>query len=150
MQRETVGRPMEVLLVEDSLMAARLTIGALKQGKIEHRMTWLTSGEEAQQFLCRQGKFVRAPQPDLVLLDLMLPGISGQELLSEIRQDDELKDIPVVIMTGTAEENVEESCRNLRVQGFLTKPINLDEFLDLVAQLKDYWKADMILPTARA
>ncbi|MFG0336231.1 MAG: response regulator [Maioricimonas sp. JB049] len=150
MQRETVGRPMEVLLVEDSLMAARLTIGALKQGKIEHRMTWLTSGEEARQFLRREGKFVRAPQPDLVLLDLMLPGISGQELLSGIRSDEQLKDIPVVIMTGTAEENVEESCRNLRVQGFLTKPINLDEFLDLVAQLKDYWKADMILPTARA
>ncbi|MFG0295641.1 MAG: response regulator, partial [Maioricimonas sp. JB045] len=84
MQRETVGRPMEVLLVEDSLMAARLTIGALKQGRIEHRMTWLTSGEEARQFLHREGKFVRAPQPDLVLLDLMLPGISGQDLLSDI------------------------------------------------------------------
>lgn len=150
MQRETVGRPMEVLLVEDSLMAARLTIGALKQGRIEHRMTWLTSGEEARQFLRREGKFARAPQPDLILLDLMLPGISGQELLSDIRNDEDLKDIPVVIMTGTAEENVEESCRNLHVQGFLTKPINLDEFLDLVARLKDYWKADMILPTARA
>ncbi|MBL8849321.1 MAG: response regulator [Planctomycetaceae bacterium] len=146
MRRETVGRPMEILLVEDSLTSARLTMGALRNGGLEHRLTWLTDGAEAADFLHRRGKFTRAPQPDLVLLDVMLPGKNGRELLADMRAADSLRDIPVVIMTGTVEPAEADAFQSLQVQGFLTKPVDLANFLQLVERLKDYWKADMILP----
>lgn len=146
MQSETVGRPMEILLVEDSLTAARLTMGALKNSRLEHRLTWIADGDEAVRFLHQEGKFVRAPAPDLVLLDLMLPGKSGGEVLADLRSDDQLKDIPVVVMTGTTDEQDAARCHSLNVEGFLTKPIDIDAFLGLVERLKDFWKADMILP----
>jgi CheY-like chemotaxis protein len=148
MQREIVGRPMEILLVEDSLTSARLTMGALKGGGIEHRLTWLSNGVDAMQFLQQQGKFVRAPRPDLVLLDLMLPGLDGREVLAGMRADPALREIPVVIMTGTMAEPADDGARALDVQGFLTKPVDLKKFLGLVERLKDFWKADMILPLA--
>jgi two-component system, chemotaxis family, response regulator Rcp1 len=147
MRRETVGRPMEILLVEDSLTSARLTMGALRSGGLEHRMTWLTDGNEAAAFLQRDGKYTRAPRPDLVLLDVMLPGKNGRELLAEMRAAESLKEIPVVIMTGTVDPTAAAEFDDLHVQGFLTKPVDLSEFLKLVEQLKDFWKADMILPT---
>lgn len=140
---------MEILLVEDSLTSARLTMGALRNGGLEHRMTWLSDGDEAASFLHRQGKYVRAPRPDLVLLDLMLPGKSGRELLAEMRACDALRDVPVVIMTGTADQHQASEFASLNVQGFLTKPVDLKEFLSLIERLKDYWKADMILPTSQ-
>ena len=138
---------MEILLVEDSLTSARLTIGALKNSGFEHRMTWLSDGNDAADFLHRNGKFARAPQPDLVLLDMMLPGKSGRELLAEMRAANDLKPIPVVIMTGTVEADAADEFRKLHVQGFLTKPVDMGAFLSLVQELKDYWKADMIVPT---
>ena len=148
MSAETVGRPMEILLVEDSLPAARLTMGALKHGGIEHRLTWLSDGDEASQFLHQEGHYARAPHPDLVLLDLMLPGRDGRALLQEMRENPELSETPVVVMTGTASEEQALGREHLDVQGFLTKPVDLDKFLTLVERLKDYWKTDMILPTA--
>lgn len=146
MQPETIGRPMEILLVEDSLPAARLTMGALKRGQFEHRLTWISDGNEAARFLHRQAEFAQAPRPDLILLDLMLPGRDGRELLADIRSTPELADIPVVLMTGTASEEQALGREHLDVQGFLTKPVDLEKFLTLVGRLKDYWKADMILP----
>lgn len=137
---------MEILLVEDSLTAARLTIGALKNGGLEHRMTWLTDGGDASEFLRRAGKFTRAPQPDLILLDMMLPGKDGRALLEEMRADNDLKDIPVIIMTGTVAADAAAEFEHLHVQGFLTKPVDLGDFLKLVEELKGCWKADMIVP----
>jgi CheY-like chemotaxis protein len=150
MQNETVGRPMEILLVEDSLPAARLTMSALKRGGIEHRLTWLSNGDEASKFLSQTGQYSRAPQPDLVLLDLMLPGRDGRTLLGEMRASPTLATIPVVLMTGTASEQQALGEEHLDVQGFLTKPVDLDKFLSLVEKLKDFWKTDMILPSAGA
>lgn len=147
MQSEAVGRPMEILLVEDSLPAARLTMGALKHGGIEHRLTWLSDGDEASRFLQQAGQYARAPRPDLVLLDLMLPGKDGRTLLAELRESPELSGTAVVVMTGTASEEQALGQEHLDVQGFLTKPVDLDKFLTLVERLKDYWKTDMILPT---
>lgn len=135
---------MEILLVEDSVSAARLTMGALKRGGVAHHMTWLSDGEEAVEFLQRTGKYSRVPQPDLILLDLVLPGQSGQEVLAMIRANPELKKIPVVVMTAADEASANPS--TLDVEGFLRKPINLDEFLSVVDRLKDFWKVDMILP----
>ena len=143
-----VGRPMEILLVEDSLVSARLAIGALRKGAIQHRLTWLTDGADALEFVHRHGKYIRAPRPDLILLDLELPGLDGRELLTEIKSDDDLRTIPVVILTAsTSSEDMSQSER-LEVEAYMTKPVDLEKFLRLVRDLSRFWHADMILPTA--
>ena len=140
---------MEILLVEDSLTSARLTIGALKKGQVQHRLTWLTDGEEALEFLYQRGKFVQAPRPDLILLDLELPRKDGREVLTDIKSNEDLRGIPVVILTAsTAHEDIEQSER-LEVESYLTKPVDLDKFLELVRELSRFWHADMIVPTAK-
>ena len=96
MSDATIGRPMEILLVEDSLVDARFAIGSLKQGDIRHRLTLVRDGQEAVAFLRREGVFARAPRPDLILLDLLLPIMNGVEVLAAVREDDGLYDIPVV------------------------------------------------------
>lgn len=145
MSLETVGRPMEILLIEDSLMAARLAMGALKKSGIDHRLSWMSDGLEARKFLMQEGKFARAPRPDLILLDLHLPSIDGRTLLRSIRETPVLKDTPVIIMTGTAGEQDVKEFESLDVQGFLVKPVDQQKFLAIVEKLKNYWKADMIV-----
>lgn len=146
MQRETVGRPMEIVLIEDSLVAARVTIGALRRGGIVHRLTWISDGNEALEFLFRRGKYTNAPLPDLILLDLGLPGTDGRTILRLVRDSDELKSVPVVVVTGESRpEQLEESLGS-DVQAVVHKPLQLQAFLDLVERLESHWKADMILP----
>lgn len=145
MRHDTVGRPMEILLVEDSLMFARIAIGALQQGRIQHRLTWLTDGLEAMFFLKHEGKYASAPHPDLLLLDLKLPGMDGRELLAKLRADDDLKSLPVVVMTGEGEV---AQLADLTVDAFLTKPLDLPKFIDVIQKLDRFWKADMVLPSA--
>jgi chemotaxis family two-component system response regulator Rcp1 len=146
MQKPSTGRPMEILMVEDSLTFARITMGALRKGNIEHRFTWLTDGQEALEFLHQCGKYRRAPQPDLILLDLRLPKVDGREVLAEIKSDDELCSIPVVVMTASTsfEDRIESEL--LDVEAYLTKPVDLRKFLELVRDLKEYWHEDMIVP----
>jgi two-component system, chemotaxis family, response regulator Rcp1 len=141
-----VGRPMEVLLVEDSLVDARLTMGALQRGQIPHRMTLVRDGQEAIDFLFRRGVFVRAPRPDVILLDLQLPGRNGLEVLWEIRNSDELRPIPVVVLTSSDDPEDKSQCAAHEVDGFLAKPVKLDEFIELVRQLRRHWKKDVLLP----
>ncbi|MEX0704606.1 MAG: response regulator [Planctomycetales bacterium] len=146
MNGKTTARPMEILMIEDSLTAARVTIGALKCGQFEHRLTWLKDGAAALDFLFRRGRYRRAPRPDLVLLDLGLPGIDGREVLAHIRADEELRALPVVVMTAsTATEDVLE-CERLGVESYLTKPVDLVKFLGLVRELRSFWSDDMIVP----
>jgi len=146
MQRDTIGRPMEILLVDDSLTAARLTIGMLKNSGIQHRLTWLRDGREALEFLNQSGRYTRAPQPDLLLLDLLMPEVGGVQVLEEIRRQNQFESLAVVIMTGAPEGRDALIPEVLRVDGYLQKPINMDEFLSLLIALKDLWAADMILP----
>ena len=143
---ETVGRPMEVLLVEDILSSARLTIGALNKSQIQHRLTWIKDGDEAIEFLRREGKYQQAPRPDLILLDLGLPGTSGEQILENVRADNVLERIAVVILTSSTAEESGLDPASETVQGYLTKPIDVDAFLALVQDLRAFWKADMILP----
>jgi CheY-like chemotaxis protein len=143
MPNETVGRPMEILLVEDSLMFARIAIGALQKGQVQHRLTWLSDGSEALQFLQREGKYAVAPRPDLLLLDLKLPGIDGRELLARVRSDSELKSLPVVVMTGDGEK---AQLGELTVEAFLTKPLDLAKFIEIIQKLSSFWQEDMVLP----
>jgi two-component system, chemotaxis family, response regulator Rcp1 len=147
MLRDTVGRPMEILLVEDSVPHAKLAMGALKKAQFEHRLTWLRDGREASDFLNRQGIFARAPRPDLLLLDLGLPEKDGREVLMETRANEELRQIPIVVMTASTDEVDKTQSEKLDVEGYLVKPVDLSKFLKLIRRLKHLWKEDMILPS---
>jgi len=146
-QDHVVGRAMEILLVEDSLMDARVTIHALRQGLTQHRLTLIRDGAEALEFVQQSGRFAQAPRPDLILLDLMLPKKSGTEVLDELKADFSLKDIPVVVLTASEDEADRVKCQMLHVDAFITKPVNLDKFLEVVKQLKRFWLNDVILPS---
>ncbi len=143
---EVVGRPMEILLVEDSRSDARLTLEALSESRIKHRLTIMRDGEEALQFLHREAWYAQAPRPDLILLDLNLPHKGGLELLAEIRGDDALREIPVVILTASESEDDQLRGQQLHVEGYMSKPVAKQKFVALVRQLRDYWHADFILP----
>lgn len=146
MSRQLVGRPMEILLVEDGLVDARLTIESLRRGEIQHRLTLVRDGAEAIEFLLRKGMFARAPRPDLILLDLMLPKTSGIEVLTRIREKGDLQSIPVVVLSATDTEEAKAQCQRLHVDSYITKPVNLQKFLAVVRQLKRFWLDDVILP----
>lgn len=145
---ELIGRPMEILLVEDSRSDARLTLEALNDSCIQHRLTIIHDGLEAMNFLHRQTWFARAPRPDLILLDLNLPGKDGWQVLTEIRQDEDLQRIPVIILTGSDSERDQLQGEHFHVEGYLRKPVEREPFLALVRQLKEYWHADVILPAS--
>jgi DNA-binding response OmpR family regulator len=121
-------------------------MGGLRNGNIAHRFTWLTDGEEALEFLDRRRKYTQAPRPDLILLDLGLPKVDGRDVLAHIKSDDDLKSIPVVIMTGSTSEDDRIESERLDVDAYLTKPVDLRKFLALVKELKSCWHDNMILP----
>jgi CheY-like chemotaxis protein len=146
MSNSAIGRPIEILLVEDNLMDAHVAIRALRDGQIKHRLTLVVDGEEALEFLKRQGRFARAPRPDIVLLDLFLPKRSGLEVLAEIRSDLQLSDLPVVILTTSDDESSRYACQQYAVDCYMTKPVNLEKFLAVVRQIKRLILNDVILP----
>jgi CheY-like chemotaxis protein len=137
---------MEILLVEDSLLDARLTMEALRRGDIQHRMTLVRDGEEALAFVRQEGRFARAPRPDIILLDLLLPKKNGLEVLEEIKGDFDLKGIPVVVMTASDHEEDRAKCEVFHVESFIKKPVELSCFLQVVKDLKRFWLNDVILP----
>jgi len=139
-------RPIEILLVEDNLGDVRLTQEALREGKVRNHLHVVADGVEAMAFLRREGQHAHAPQPDLILLDLNLPKKSGPEVLAEIKADPELRRIPVVILTvSKAEEDVLKSY-NLHANCYITKPVNLDQFLEVVKSIEDFWLTVVMLP----
>ncbi len=146
MNERSISWPMEILLVEDSLVDARFTMVALKQGAIRHRLTLVCDGEEAIAFLRREGVFARAPRPDLVLLDLMLPKMNGLEVLAKIREDENLRIIPVVVLTAALDEEFRLQCESLGVDGYIAKPVKLRKFLQIVRDLRNHWRSDLVLP----
>jgi DNA-binding response OmpR family regulator len=139
---------MEILLVEDNRMDAHFAVRALEKANFKHRCTVVVDGQEAADYLHRQGIYARAPRPDLILLDLGLPKKDGREVLAEIRNDDSLSDIPVVVLTGSTDEADRAHMELLSVESYLVKPVNLDKFLDVVRQLKRFWQQGVILPAA--
>ena len=146
MSSHAVGRPMEILLVEDSLTHARLTIGMLKKGRFRHRVTLVRDGAEAMEFVLREGRFSRAPRPDLILLDLELPKLDGREVLDKLKADFELKTIPVVILTSSDAHEDQVRSEMLQVESYMTKPVDVERFIAVVQQLKRFWHSDLILP----
>lgn len=141
-----VGRPMEILLVEDDLDDAGMTIDALRKGDLRCRVSLVRDGEEAMEFLQRRGRFVHAPRPDLVLLDLQLPKRDGREVLIAIRADQHLQAIPVVVLTSSQLHRELVQAEALKVESYLTKPVDLEQFLGVVRELRRFWLADVVLP----
>ena len=146
MPRDTVGRPMEILLVEDDLEDAGLTIEALREGEVPCRVSLVRDGEEAVEFLHRQQRFARAPLPDLILLDLKLPKMDGREVLQEIRSAPDLRRIPVVVLTASPAHQTMLQEEQLFVESYLVKPVNLQEFTIVVKSLRKFLLADVIVP----
>jgi chemotaxis family two-component system response regulator Rcp1 len=143
------GEPVEILLVEDNPGDYRLTMEALKEGKVYNNLYWAKDGVEALEFLKRQGKHASAPRPDIILLDLNLPKKDGREVLSEIKNDDELRAIPVVILTTSkAEEDVLKSY-DLHANCYVTKPVDLDKFIVVVQSIDRFWLTVVTLPPAK-
>lgn len=149
MSRGYVGRPMEILLVEDGLLDARLAIAALRRLPFRVRLTLATDGDEAVRCLLRQAEFGEMPRPDIVLLDLVLPKVDGLEILKLIRTTEKLRAIPVVVLTASNSPEDRCRCESFRVDHFLSKPVRLDRFIELVKAFKLHWQEDIILPFAK-
>ena len=144
------GRVIEILLVEDNEGDARLTREALRDCKIRNALHHVWDGEEAIDFLHGCGQHAGAPRPDLILLDLNLPRMDGSEVLSAIKEDDGFKRIPVLILTtSSAEVDILRSYSH-HANCFITKPIDMVEFLKVVTGIQDFWLTIVTLPAARA
>lgn len=147
MNMETVGRPMEILLVEDNLEDAGEAIRALREGKVQCRVSLVRDGQEALDFLHRRGVYAHAPHPDLILLDLKLPKRSGREVLAEIRSPaGDFSHVPVVVMTSSAVHEDILRSEQLAVESYMVKPVDLAQFLRVVRELRRFWLAEVILP----
>jgi chemotaxis family two-component system response regulator Rcp1 len=139
-------RPIEILMVEDNPGDIRLAVEALKEGKVRNRMHTVGDGEEALAFLRRQGSYAEAPRPDLILLDLNLPKKTGQEVLAEIKEDPDLRRIPVVILTVSEAEADILKTYNLHANCYITKPVDLERFIEVVKSIEDFWLTVVMLP----
>lgn len=146
MRSDTVGRPMEILLVEDDLEDAGLTIEALGRGDVACRVSLVRDGEEALEFIRRQGRYARAPRPDMILLDMSLPKLSGREVLAEIKNDGLFDQVPIVVLTASRSHREFLERARLHVEDYLTKPVDVGQFISVVKSLRKYLLADVILP----
>ena len=137
---------MRILLVEDQPSAVRLVREALKENREGHHLSVAKDGEEAMAFLRRQGEYAQALRPDLILLDLSLPKKDGREVLAEIKSDDALKRIPVVILTVSDMEKDIINAYNSYANSYVTKPIHLEGFIEIIKSIEDFWLNTVTLP----
>jgi CheY-like chemotaxis protein len=140
-------KPIEVLLVEDNPGDVRLTREALKEGRMWSNLHVVEDGEVALAFVRQQGAYTNAPRPDLILLDLNLPKINGREVLSNIKADENLKRIPVVILTTSQSEEDILKAYNLNANCYITKPVDFDQFLKVVRAIEEFWLTIVKLPS---
>jgi chemotaxis family two-component system response regulator Rcp1 len=142
------GRPIEILLVEDNAEDAQVTLDALRDGRVRNRIHWVEDGEDALAFLRRHDRHSGAPRPDLILLDLRLPRMSGQEVLIEIKENPAWRRIPVVIMTSSDDEKDILAAYDKHANCYVTKPVDLDKFMEAVRSIEDFWLTVVRLPAA--
>jgi len=141
------GKAVEILLVEDNAGDVRLTQEALKEGKMSNHLCVAADGLEALAILRRQNEYADATRPDLILLDLNLPRMDGRELLAEIKTDENLRRIPVVILTTSeAEEDIIRTY-DLHANCYITKPVDYDQFIRVVKSIEDFWLTIVKLPS---
>ncbi|ORJ54904.1 response regulator [Geothermobacter hydrogeniphilus] len=140
------SHPIEILLVEDNPADVRLTKEALREGKILNNLNVVHDGVEALKYLRGIGEYAGRPRPELVLLDLNMPKKDGREVLAEVKADEDLKRIPVVVLTTSkAEEDILRSY-NLHANCFITKPVDLDQFFGVIKTIESFWLAVVTLP----
>ena len=143
---ESNTRSIEILLVEDNPGDARLTLEAMREAKMSNRIHVVEDGVEAMEFLRRQGRFGDAPRPDLILLDLNLPKKDGREVLAEVKADPVLKRIPVVVLTTSRAEEDVLRAYDLHANCYVTKPVDLEQFMRIVSLIDEFWIKVVTLP----
>jgi two-component system, chemotaxis family, response regulator Rcp1 len=141
------NRRVEILLVEDNPGDVRLTKEVLKEAKISNNLSVVGDGVDALAFLRRQGEYANAVRPDIILLDLNLPRMNGREVLAIIKEDSNLKRIPVVVLTtSTAEQDIHKTYE-LHANCYITKPVDLDQFIKVIRTIEDFWLTIVKLPS---
>jgi len=146
MSSQSSAQPIEILLVEDNPGDVRLTQEAFKEGKVSNNLNVATDGVEALAFLRQEGEYADIPRPDVILLDLNLPKKDGREVLAEIKDDPDLRRIPVVVLTTSqAEQDILKSY-NLHANCYITKPVDLERFITVVKSIETFWLSVVKLP----
>jgi chemotaxis family two-component system response regulator Rcp1 len=139
-------KPVEILLVEDSPSDAALTIEALEAGKVANKLTLVEDGVEAMDYLRRKGKYSKAVRPDLIMLDLNLPKKDGREVLAEIKNDPDLKIIPIIVLTTSHSDKDILQSYQLNANCYITKPVDFKQFIDVVKSIEKFWLTVVTLP----
>ena len=147
MSNAASGRPVEILLVEDNPGDVDLTRETLLDSKLLNHMSVVNNGVEAMAYLRREGKHAAATRPDLILLDLNLPKKDGREVLAEIKADERLRRIPVVVLTTSSAEKDILQTYDLHANCYITKPVNLDQFSAVVRAIEEFWFTIVKLPS---
>ncbi len=139
-------KPIEILLVEDNPGDVRLTVEGFKDAKVKNRITVVEDGVEALAYLRHEGPYANVALPDLILLDLNMPKKDGREVLAEIKADEKLRSIPVLVFTVSSADKDILAAYNLQASAFITKPIDVDEFITVVKSLEEFWLTIVKLP----
>jgi len=139
-------RPAEILLVEDNENDVILTRSGFEQAKLAVNFHHVPDGEQCMAFLRKQGQYTAAPTPDIILLDLNMPRMDGREVLTEISGDDNLRHLPVVILTTSRAEQEILKMYKLRCSSYIVKPVDFDQFVRVIRQFSDYWFTVVVLP----
>jgi CheY-like chemotaxis protein len=143
---EGAGKAVDILLVEDNPGDVRLAKEALRDSKVHNNIFVVEDGVEAMDFLRRKGKYKGMPRPDLILLDLNLPRKTGREVLAEVKTDESLKRIPVVVLTVSRDEEDILKAYNLHANCYVTKPIDFEQFIKITKTIEDFWLTIVKLP----
>jgi len=147
MNSKAMGKPIEILLVEDNPGDVRLTKEALQDGKVLNSLHVVEDGMEAVAFLNQEGKYADVPRPGLILLDLNLPRKDGRDVLAEIKTTGDLKRIPVVVLTTSRSEEDIVKSYDLNANCYITKPVDLAQFIEVVKSIEDFWLTVVKLPS---
>jgi CheY-like chemotaxis protein len=147
MSSQIIARPIEILLVEDSPGDARLTIEALKENNVWNNLHTVENGQDALAWLRREGKYSDAPRPDIILLDLNMPKKDGRHTLAEIKEDEYLKHIPVVVLTTSREQEDILQVYSLNANCYVTKPLDFEQFKRVVKSVAEFWLTVVKLPS---
>ncbi len=140
------GKAIDILLIEDNPGDVRLAQEALKESKVKNRLYVVEDGVEAMTFLRQQGQYKAVPRPDLILLDLNLPRKSGREVLAEVKNDESLKRIPVVVLTVSRAEEDVIRCYNNYANCYITKPLDFNQFMEITRSIEEFWLTIVKLP----
>ena len=147
MLKDTLSNPIEILLVEDNPGDIRLTQEVLNEGKVHNSLSIVENGVQAISFLRKENEYQDAPTPDLILLDLNLPKKDGREVLLDIKNDPELKKIPVVVLTTSQSEEDILKVYDLNANCYISKPVDFGQFIDVVKSIENFWLSIVKLPT---